>query len=62
MPAQDAVYADGTFKLNALGKTTKSADVGIDAPDAPPNVADHLAVEFQSPELTRYRFAIKQPR
>jgi hypothetical protein len=33
-----------------MSKITLSTDVGTEAPDAPPEVADHFVVLFQDPE------------
>ena len=42
-------------------KIARSALPGTLAPEAPPEVADQLAVVFQSPVPTRYRFAASAP-
>jgi hypothetical protein len=54
-PSTVAVNAEPEAELN----TTSSVAIGTDAPLAPPDVADHLAVEDQLPvPPTQYRVAI----
>ena len=47
---------------DAASKMALSTDVGTDAPDAPPDVADHLVVLFQLPDPpTQYLSAMSSP-
>jgi hypothetical protein len=47
-----------TVTENPLSMVTASLLVGTLAPDAPPEVVDHVLVELQLPVATAYRCAI----
>ena len=46
-----------TVTLKPFSINTTSPATGTEAPAAPPEVADHVEVEFQLPEATEYRVA-----